>query len=125
MNNKFFKFLVALVLALLIAGIFIVRAKLAYVITIENQSSVSIESIRIYGEGGRRPNYWSIPILKSGERVKRAVWISHEGGLEFEAYRNQGVIQGEVDGYVTGNMGGGSDLIITDQGYKSAPKLRK
>jgi len=105
-----------------IVGIFIIYLFLSmvtqYVLVIDNQSTAPIEQIKVYGTGGSSPDYFTIPILKSVQRIRRKIYFRHEGSLEFTAKRKNKLTQGVIECYVTINNGGGAKLVFNEADYK-------
>ncbi len=98
--------------AAIIYGLSAIEVMTRYTVCITNESPTAIEKLVLVGPNSE----WSIGVVPAGARVQRELSFGGEGSLSFTAEHEGESIQGEVDGYVTGGLGGDTTLRLLPNG---------
>jgi hypothetical protein len=86
-----------------------------YVVTVSNQSSSDVESFLVDGGGV----HVELGPLRPGQSRSRGFYIQHDDGLSFSGSRSGVAFSGTLDGYVTINLGGHKNVVISPDGSVS------
>jgi uncharacterized membrane protein len=84
----------------------------AYVLTIKNNSELNIDKVQISAPGINN----EIKLLKPGEEISLDLDFKGDGILEFAAMQEHKRVEGVVESYVTGSMGGYGAILFQNNG---------
>lgn len=107
-----------------VAGYFALSAvavSMQYTVRVYNKSDQTIDSFIVTGPGVRI----ELGPIASGQYTRRDILIQTDGTLEFTARQQELEFKGELEGYITGGMGGFKDIRVKQGGvyeiYPDAP----
>jgi len=86
-----------------------------YTVHVFNESGSPIESFVVTGPGVQV----ELGPIASGHRVQRHLGFAGEGPLDFTAHQGQSDFVGQLDGYVTGGLGGDTTIrVLPERKYE-------
>ena len=91
-----------------------------YTVTIINDSGRPVQTCRIVG-GGVDIDFGTVP---AGQKGRKRFWIRRDGELELRAQHGQMQLRETIDGYVTHNMDGCTDVTISPGGKVQVEHVR-
>ena len=83
-----------------------------YFVHVSNVSDQNIDSLTLVGPGIET----KVGPIRSGEEKTITIRFTGEGPLHFQAQQGQELLQGELDGYVCGGLGGDTSLRLLPNG---------
>ncbi len=98
------------VAAVIVASVIYIETQ--YVVTVINDSSVEVRSFVVSGGGVTI----DVGTLSPGSEARRVFFIKQDGTLKGEGIQDNRRIEGVIEGYVTGGIGGNKLVKITPDG---------